>query len=285
MRRAYPSISSPARVGVAPRPRRSSSCTPSSSSSARMCSEIVGCVRKSASAAREKLPSSATFAKISRRRRSIRASREWWDDSVAGATAAAAPAAARHPGRHVGGERAGGLEAEHGQLPHHLIAGARRAGDDGRGTGDVLLELRLALLATVFVDRHLLAAALHVALHELLGILLEDVVDLVEELVDVFLDLLALLGQLRARSRSVSTFRGLGRPDFFLLLLCHLALHGATGRVARYPRPLLAGILTRRHSHAFEVLAEGQGLPLVGGAHPGPIDPLGTRAQPLEQDL
>src|SRR5262245_59954326 len=37
-----------------------------------MCSETVGCVRKSASAAREKLPSSATLRKISRRRRSTR---------------------------------------------------------------------------------------------------------------------------------------------------------------------------------------------------------------------
>src|SRR5262245_45511201 len=204
-----------------------------------MCSEIVGWVRNSASAAREKLPSSATFAKISRRRRSIRASPERWVDSVAGATAAAASAAARHPGRHVGGDRAGGLEAEYGQLPHHLIACAGRAGDHGCGAGDILLELGFALLAAVLVDRHLLAAALHVALDELLGVLLEDVVDLVEELVDVFLDLLALLGQLRARSRSVSTFRGLVWPDFLLFLLCHLALHGATGRVAREPKPLL----------------------------------------------
>src|SRR6266550_2703548 len=84
----------------------------------------------------------------------------------------------------------------------------------------------------------LLAASLHVALDELLGVLLEDVIDLVEELVDVFLDLLALLGQLRARGGPVSTFRGLRRPDFFLLLLCHLALHGATGRVAKLPKPL-----------------------------------------------
>src|SRR5687768_15049883 len=35
-----------------------------------MCSDTVGWVRKSASAAREKLPSSATFEKISRRRKS-----------------------------------------------------------------------------------------------------------------------------------------------------------------------------------------------------------------------
>src|SRR5262245_65368091 len=118
-----------------------------------MCSEIVGWVRDRASAAREKLPSSATFAKISRRRRSIRASRERWVDSVAGATAAAASAAG-HPGRHVGGVRAGGLEAEHGQLPHYLIAGAGRAGDRGCGAGDVLLEVGLALFAAVLVDRH-----------------------------------------------------------------------------------------------------------------------------------
>src|SRR6266404_1110589 len=166
-----------------------------------MCSEIVGWVRKRASAAREKLPSSATFAKISRRRRSIRARRESLGYSVTGATTAAAPAAARHGGRL---ERAGGLEAEHRQLSHHLLAGAGRARDRGRSAGDVLL-----------------------------GVLLEDVIDLVEELVDVFLDLLALLGQLRARGCPVSTFRGLRRPDFFLFLLCHLALHGATGRVAK----------------------------------------------------
>src|SRR5205807_9252369 len=152
MRRAYPSISSPARVGAAPRPRRSRSCTPSSSSRARMCSEIVGWVRKRASAAREKLPSSATFAKISRRRRSIRARRESVGYSVTGATtAAAAPAAARHGGRL---ERAGGLEAEHRQLSHHLLAGAGRACDRGRSAGDVLLELPLTLLAAVLVDRH-----------------------------------------------------------------------------------------------------------------------------------
>src|SRR6266849_10996953 len=151
MRRAYPSMRSPARVVVVPRPSRSSSWTPSSSSRARMCSEIVGWVRKSASAAREKLPSSATFAKISRRRRSIRARREAQSFSVAGATAAAAPAAARHGGRL---ERAGGLETEHRQLSHHLIAGARRARDRGRRARDVFFELPLALLAAVLVDRH-----------------------------------------------------------------------------------------------------------------------------------
>src|SRR2546426_12709317 len=85
----------------------------------------------------------------------------------------------------------------------------------------------------------LLAASLHVALDELLGVLLEDVIDLVEELVDVFLDLLALLGQLRARSCSVAAFSGLRRPGFFLLLLSHLALHGATNRVAKPRGPLL----------------------------------------------
>src|SRR2546426_847747 len=147
-------MSSPARVVVAPRPSRSRSWTPSSSSRARMCSEIVGWVRKSASAAREKL------------------------------------------------------------------------------------EVLFALLAAILVDRHaLLAAALHVALDELLGVLLEDVVDLVEELVDVFLDLLALLGQLRARGGSVATaFSRLRRPGLFLLLFCHLALHGTTRRVAKSER-------------------------------------------------
>src|SRR5439155_22389857 len=38
-------------------------------------------------------------------------------------------------------------------------------------------------------------------------------------------------------------------------------------------------------SQAPEVLAEGQGLPLVGRADPDAIDPLGSRAQTLEQDL
>src|SRR6266550_2719498 len=62
----------------------------------------------------------------------------------------------------------------------------------------------------------LLAASLHVALDELLCVFLEDVIDLVEELVDVFLDLLALLGQLRTRRCSVSTFRGfVGLTSFF----------------------------------------------------------------------
>src|SRR5207249_8142119 len=93
-----------------------------------MCSEIVGCVRKSASAAREKLPSSATFAKISRRRRSIRTAWSRRSSSVAAAAAAAAPAA-RHRGRLV---RAGGLEAEDRELAHHLLAGAGRARDGGR---------------------------------------------------------------------------------------------------------------------------------------------------------
>src|SRR6267142_1532598 len=145
-------MSSPARVGVAPRPSRSRSWTPSSSSRARMCSEIVGWVRKSASAAREKLPSSATFAKISRRRRSIRTVGSRRSSSVAAAAAAAAPAAAAgHRGRLV---RAGGQEAEDGELPHHLLAGARRAGDGGRRARDILLEVLLALLAAVLVDRH-----------------------------------------------------------------------------------------------------------------------------------
>jgi len=100
-----------------------------------------------------------------------------------------------------------------------------------------LLELLLALLATVLVDRHsLLAAPLYVALDELLGVLLEDVVDLVEELVDVFLDLLALLGQLRARGCSVAASRALSAAVFFLLLLSHLALHGARTGVAKPPR-------------------------------------------------
>src|SRR5512145_457237 len=169
---------SPARVVVAPRPSRSSSCTPSSSSRARMCSEIVGWVRKSASAAREKLPSSATFAKISRRRRSIRKRRRPDSLSVAGATAAAAGAPTRHRCGRL--NCAGGSETEDRQLAHHLLAGAARTRNGGRCAGDVLLEFALALLAAILVDRHvLLAASLHIALDELLGVLLQDVVDLV----------------------------------------------------------------------------------------------------------
>src|SRR5262244_2011358 len=171
--------------------------------------------------------------------------------SVAAASTPAASTARGHGGCH----HTVGLHPEDRQLAHHVGAGAVRAGHGGRRAGDISLEVVLAGATAIFVDGHrLLATSLHVALHELLGVLLENVVDLIEELVDVFLDLLALLGQLRARSRSVSTFRGLGRPDFFLFLLCHLARHRATGRVAREPRPLLAGILTRRYSHAFEVL-------------------------------
>src|SRR5881628_2193977 len=106
-----------------------------------MCSEIVGWVRNSASAAREKLPSSATFAKISRRRRSIRTRSEPEPFSVTGAAAAATPAA-RGGGRL---ERAGGLEAEDRQFAHDLCARARRARDRGRRARDVLFELLLAL--------------------------------------------------------------------------------------------------------------------------------------------
>src|SRR6266850_4803608 len=117
-----------------------------------MCSEIVGWVRNSASAAREKLPSSATFAKISRRRRSIRTARSRRRSSVAAAAAAAAPAAAA---RHRGGlVRAGGLEAEDRELAHHLLAGAGRTRDGGRRARNVLLEVLLALLTAVLVDRH-----------------------------------------------------------------------------------------------------------------------------------
>src|SRR5213594_3815084 len=136
-------------------------------------------------------------------------------------------------------DRADGLQAEDRQLAHDLSAGAGGTRHRRRGPWDVLLEVLFALLAAILVDRHaLLAAALHVALDELLGVLLEDVVDLVEELVDVFLDLFALLGQLGGRGCSVSTFSGLRGPGFLLLLLCHLALHGATGRVAKPPEPL-----------------------------------------------
>src|SRR4029434_8663675 len=144
-------MSSPARVVVAPRPRRSRSWTPSSSSSARTCSEIVGWERKSASAAREKLPSSATFAKISRRRRSIRTRRGPDSLSVAGEPAAAAGAAARHGYGRL--NCAGGSETKDRQLAHHLLAGAARTRNGRRCAGDILLEFALALLAAVLVDR------------------------------------------------------------------------------------------------------------------------------------
>src|SRR4029453_17137332 len=166
-------MSSPARVVVAPRPSRSRSWTPSSSSRARTCSEIVGWVRKSASAAREKLPSSATFAKISRRRRSIRRNRELEGLSVAGAAPPPNPAPRCHGDGRL--HRADRLQAEDRQLAHDLSAGAGGTRHCRRGARNILLELFLALLAAVLVDRHaLLAASLHVALDELLGVLLQD---------------------------------------------------------------------------------------------------------------
>src|SRR5262249_13537257 len=154
----------------------------------------------------------------SRRRRSIRKSRERKGLSVAGAAAAATAPARCHGGGRL--RRADRLQAEDRQLAHDLSAGAGGTRHCGRGAPDGLFDVSLALFAAVLVDRHaLLAASLNVALDELLGVLLQDVVDLVEELVDVFLDLLALLGQLGARGGAVATaFSGLGRPCLFLLL-------------------------------------------------------------------
>src|SRR2546425_3356217 len=99
--------------------------------------------------------------------------KEAWLASVA-APAAAAATAGRHRRRRC--EAAGGPQTEHRQLAHHVRARAHRARDGGRGAGDVLLELLLAMRAAVLVDRHaLLTTALDVALDELFGILLEDV--------------------------------------------------------------------------------------------------------------
>src|SRR5947208_1178172 len=138
--------------------------------------------------------------------------------------AGTAATAGRHRRRRC--EAAGGPQTEHRQLAHHVRARAPRARDGGRGAGDVLLELLLAMRAAVFVDRHpLLTTTLDVALDELFGILLEDVVDLVEELVDVFLDLFALLGELRAAGSAVAALGGLGGLGLLLLLLLsHRAL-------------------------------------------------------------
>src|SRR5881397_3092735 len=52
-------------------PERSSSLAPTSSSSARICAEIAGCVRKRFSAAREKLERRATSRKVSSWSKSI----------------------------------------------------------------------------------------------------------------------------------------------------------------------------------------------------------------------
>src|SRR5215475_5999832 len=131
-----------------------------------MCSDTVGCVRNSASAAREKLPSSATLAKISRRRRSMprwrggrlkrRTGRypvrptDTRGRSVAGAASAAATART-----HRRGDRAAiALETEHGELAAHLAARARRAGNRGGRGVDVLLEVLPAAPAAVLVDGH-----------------------------------------------------------------------------------------------------------------------------------
>src|SRR2546430_8494997 len=67
--------------------------------------------------------SSATFAKISRRRRSIRAKREPQGYSVAGTTAAAAPTAARHTGRHVGRQdrKSTRLNSSHSQISYAVF--------------------------------------------------------------------------------------------------------------------------------------------------------------------
>src|SRR5437899_1679548 len=53
----------------------------------------------------------------------------------------------------------------------------------------------------------------------------------------------------------------------------------------KVPETTTARILARPFSQASEVLAEGQGLPLVGRAQARTIDPLGARSKPLEQDF
>src|SRR5215469_15592824 len=249
MRRACERRSCPARVTSAPRPSRSSKRTPSSCSRVRMCSEIVGWVSRSAWAALEKDLSSATFAKISSCLRSmlrsigatpygvymgkehrarpgpVRVSRR--NPSVASATTATASAATGHASGGHGTARAQAEPAHHGESPHdaRALAGGTLHGDPG--ATDIALELLLALVTAVLVDRHLgssgrlLTAPLDVALHELLGVLLEDVVDLVQEVVEILLDLLSLLGDLGIGAATLVTFVGLGWPDFLLLLFSH----------------------------------------------------------------
>src|SRR5690349_1330664 len=126
----------------------------------------------------------------------VRVSREI--PSVTAATAAATSAAG-HAARRHGAARPQVEPAHHGETPHHALALARGALHRDRGATDIALELPLALVTAVLVDRHhgssrirLLTAPLDVALHELLGVLLEDVVDLVQEVVEILLDLLPL---------------------------------------------------------------------------------------------
>src|SRR5215831_623565 len=167
--------------------------------------------------------------------------------SVAAASTPAASTARGHGGCH----HTVGLHPEDRQLAHHVGAGAVGAGHGGRRAGDVPLEVVLAGATAIFVDGHrLLATSLHVALHELFGVLLENVVDLIEELVDVFLDLLALLGDLAARCRAVTTaFGWLGGPCFLSLLLSHLALHRAWVPSASPPRVGPAALITYSYSN------------------------------------
>ena len=157
MRVACESRRRPAAVGSAPRPSRSSSRTPSSCSSVRMCSDTVGWVRNSASAAlREglelrhldedlELPQIHDAEYRRGTARCLRVQRlggttkgpegpcARHGQAPASVAAAAAPAAAAAaPGHARSGERAAGAKhADHGQPSRHARAPARRARDRG----------------------------------------------------------------------------------------------------------------------------------------------------------
>src|SRR5499433_3377900 len=151
----------------------------------------------------------------------VRVSRR--NPSVAAATTATASAATGHASSGHGATRAQAEPAHHGESPHdaRALAGGTLHGDPD--ATDIALELLLALVTAVLVDRHLgssgrlLTAPLDVALH----VLLEDVVDLVQEVVEILLDLLSLLGDLGIGAATLVTFVGLGRSDFLLLLFSH----------------------------------------------------------------
>jgi hypothetical protein len=169
-RSAWESKSRPAGVAAAPRPSRSRSRKPNSSSSARMCSETVGWVRDRASAAREKDPSSATFAKISSclrstpasiddegpsrapRRIQVRGALPIRSSVAAASSAAAAPARSRR-GAAARGKRASGPDSDHRELTADACALARGARDRRRAVHQ-LLEVGAAGETGVLVDRH-----------------------------------------------------------------------------------------------------------------------------------
>ena len=184
MRVACDRSSCPARVASAPRPRRSRSRTPSSCSSVRMCSEMVGWVSRSACAALEKDLSSATFTKISSCLRSMvrsigacpRGVYRWANKGrsdnkgprralgtsdrtrrINGSRSHLRRSTRRHP---TGSERRPPSRPCSGCRPRtgdasRALARTRGTHHRGLGTLDILLELPLALIATVLVDRHL----------------------------------------------------------------------------------------------------------------------------------